>query len=112
MVARVWHGYTTRENADAYEAMLTPELLPGLSTKKGFRGSYLLRRALGHEVEFITMILWDSLDDIRAIAGPDYETAVIPEERKRVLSRWDAKAAHYEVTATQANPASLLSESR
>jgi heme-degrading monooxygenase HmoA len=97
MIARVWHGYTRPENADAYESMLTPELLPGLSQKKGFRGSFLFRRAVGDEVEFVTTILWDSLDDLRAIAGADYETAIIPDERKRVLSRWDAKAAHYEV---------------
>lgn len=118
MVARVWHGYTTPENADAYEAMLKPELLPGLSSKKGFRGSYLLRRNVQNvdtrvtEVEFITLILWDSLDDIRAIAGADYETAVIPEERKRVLSRWDAKASHYDVTAMKPSPASFPEESQ
>ncbi|HUE85689.1 MAG TPA: hypothetical protein VMO26_06390 [Vicinamibacterales bacterium] len=112
MIARVWYGYTTPGNADAYEAMLQPELLPGLSTKSGFRGSYLLRRPLGAEVEFVTIILWDSLDDIRALAGANYETAVIPEERKRVLSRWDEKAAHYDVTATQANPASFGAGSR
>jgi hypothetical protein len=108
MIARVWHGYTTPANADAYQAMLQPELLPGLSTMKGFRGSYLLRRAHGGEVEFITIILWDSLDDIRAIAGANYETAVIPEERKRVLSRWDEQAAHFDVTSTVANPATFL----
>jgi heme-degrading monooxygenase HmoA len=110
MIARIWHGYTTAENADAYEAMLTPELLPGLSRKPGFRGSYLMRRVIGDEVEFITMILWDSLDDVRALAGDDYETAVIPEERKRVLSRWDAKAAHYDVTSTKASPLSFPAE--
>jgi heme-degrading monooxygenase HmoA len=112
MIARVWHGYTTPDNADAYESMLQPELLPGLSTKKGFRGSYLLRRLRGSEVEFLTIILWDSLDDIRAIAGASYETAVIPEERKRVLSRWDEQAVHYEVTASQASPTSFLGGSR
>ncbi len=92
MIARVWHGYTTPENADAYASMLQPELLPGLSGRPGFRGSYLLRRAKGGEVEFITIILWDSLDDVRALAGADYETAVIPDQRRRVLSRWDEKA--------------------
>ena len=30
MIARVWHGYTRPEHADAYEAMLKPELLPGI----------------------------------------------------------------------------------
>jgi heme-degrading monooxygenase HmoA len=108
MIARLWHGYTTPDNADAYQSMLQPELLPGLSGKKRYRGSYLLRRSLGDEIEFITVILWDSLDDIRAIAGDDYEAAVIPDERKRVLSRWDEIAAHYQVTSAQASPASFL----
>ena len=108
MVARVWHGYTTLANADAYEAMLKPELLPGLSSVKGFRGSYLFRRTAGDEVEFITIILWDSLDDIRAIAGADYERAVVPEERRSVLKRWDEKAAHYDVSSAKASPLSFL----
>ena len=101
MIARVWRGYTPPESADAYESMLKPELLPGLSTKPGFRGSYLLRRASDEEVEFITIILWDSLDAVRALTGPDYEAAVVPEERRKHLSRYDAKATHYEVVSRQ-----------
>ena len=100
MIARIWHGWTRPEHADAYESHLKPELLPGLSQKKGFRGSYLLRRTAGNEVEFITVILWDSLDDVRAIAGTNYENAVIPEDRRPLLSRYDAKAGHYEVMST------------
>ena len=46
MIARVWHGFTKPEHADVYESHLKPELLPGLSQKQGFRGSYLLRRLL------------------------------------------------------------------
>jgi heme-degrading monooxygenase HmoA len=99
MVARVWHGYTKPEHADSYEAMLKPELLPGLGRMKGYRGSYLLRRAVGDEVEFITIMFWESLDDIRAVAGPDYETAVVPEERRKYLSRYDARSTHYEVAS-------------
>jgi len=80
--------------------MLKPELLPGISKKKGYRGSYLLRRSQGSEIEFITILLLDSLDDIRAAAGhSDYETAIIPEERRKYLSRHDAKSAHYEVAS-------------
>lgn len=99
MIARVWHGYTRPEHADAYEAMLKPELLPGISKVKGYKGSYLLRRKAGEEVEFITIILWQSLDAIRAVAGDDYETAVIPQERRKYLARYDARASHYEIAS-------------
>lgn len=100
MIARVWHGYTTPENADAYEAMLKPELLPGISRRTGYRGSHLMRRAAGGEVEFITILFWNSLDDLKAVTGPDFETAIVPEERRRLLSRFDARAVHYEVPAS------------
>src|SRR5271165_3589186 len=101
MIARIWHGWTKPDHADAYEAMLKPELLPGISKVKGFLGSYLLRRELGGEVEFVTVMLWDSIDSIRAVTGPDYETAVVPEERRAHLTRYDARSAHYEIVSTQ-----------
>jgi heme-degrading monooxygenase HmoA len=104
MIARIWHGYTKPEHADAYEAMLKPELLPGISKVVGYIGSYLLRRPRGPEIEFVTIMLWDSIDAIRAVAGPDYETAVIPEERRRYLSRFDAQSAHYEIASIHLPP--------
>jgi heme-degrading monooxygenase HmoA len=99
MIARMWHGYTTPENADAYEAMLKPEVLPGVGRSQGYRGSYFLRRNLGTEVEFVTAMLWESLDAIRAFAGPNYEVAIVPPERRRVLKRFDEKSAHYEIVS-------------
>jgi heme-degrading monooxygenase HmoA len=104
VIARIWHGYTKPEHAEAYEALLKPELLPGVSQVRGYKGSYLLRRALGAEVEFITIMLWDSIEDIRAVAGADYETAVIPEERRKYLARFDAKSAHYEIASIHGLP--------
>jgi heme-degrading monooxygenase HmoA len=100
MIARVWHGYTKPEHADAYESMLKPELLPGISKVKGYKGSFLLRRNAGAEVEFITILLWESIDAIRAVAGADYAAAVIPEERRKYLLRGDAVASHYEIAST------------
>ncbi len=85
MIARVWHGYSKPEHADAYEAMLKPELLPGISKMIGYRGSYLLRRGNGAEVEFITIMLWDSIGDIRAVAGADYETADHPRRKTKYV---------------------------
>lgn len=99
MIARIWHGYTKPEHADAYEAMLKPELLPGIGKVKGYQSSYLLRRDLGGEIEFITIMLWDSVDSIRAVAGQDYETSVIPEERKKYLTCYDSKSVHFEVVS-------------
>ena len=100
MIARIWRGYAKPEHADSYAGMLEPELLPGLTAMAGYRGSYLLRRVHEAEIEFVTIILWDSLDAIRAIAGEDYERAVVPEERRRHLTRWDDVAQHYEVEST------------
>jgi heme-degrading monooxygenase HmoA len=101
MIARVWRGWTTAEDVDGYEGHLKPELLPGLSKVAGFRGSYLLRRLVGEEVEFITIILWDSIEAVRAVAGEDYERAVVPEERKKYLKRVEPRVVHFEVVAEQ-----------
>jgi heme-degrading monooxygenase HmoA len=100
MIARMWHGYATPENADAYEAMLKPELLPGLSKMPGFLGSYLLRRPSGDEVEFITIILWESYEALKTVAGENYQIAIVPEERRRYLKRYDSRAEHYDVQST------------
>jgi antibiotic biosynthesis monooxygenase (ABM) superfamily enzyme len=100
VIARIWHGYARPEHADAYEAMLKPELLPGIGKVKGYMGSYLLRRNAGDEIEFITILLFDSIESIRAVAGPDYETAVVPEERRKYLAHYDPKSAHYEIVST------------
>jgi len=99
MIARVWHGYTRPANAGKYEAMLKPDIIPGLRNLKGYRGSILLRKPGPDEVEFITVTLWDSMEAIRAVAGVNYEKAVVPEERRAVLTRYDPKATHYEVAS-------------
>ena len=97
MIARIWHGYTTPTNADAYEATLTTEILPGIKEVRGYLGSYILRRSNGNEVEFVTVLLWESLDALRAFAGPHYEVAIVPAERRRFLLHYDEQSAHYDV---------------
>ena len=100
MIARLWRGFAKPGHADAYEAMLQPELLPGIGKVKGFRRSYLLRRPAGEETEFITIMLFDSMEAIKAVTGPDFETAVVPEARRQHLARYDAKSLHYEIVST------------
>jgi heme-degrading monooxygenase HmoA len=96
MISRVWHGWTTRENANAYETLLRKEVLPGIHRVRGFKGANVLRRDLTDEVEFVTITLFDSLEAVKQFAGEDYEAAVILPEAHRLLARFDARSAHYE----------------
>ncbi len=107
MIARIWRGFTKPEDAAAYEAMLKPELLPGLAAAKGYMGSFLGKRSNGSEVEFITIMLWESIDAIQAIAGPEFEKAVVPPERRRYLTRYETESAHYEIASAQGRFADL-----
>jgi heme-degrading monooxygenase HmoA len=96
MISRIWHGWTTREKADAYEALLKSEVLPGIHRVKGFKGAHLLRRDGKEEVEFITLTFFDSLAAVQEFAGEDYEVAVVPPEARKLLARFDERSAHYE----------------
>ena len=101
MISRIWHGWTTRGNADKYEAMLKEEIFVGIQNRhiRGFKGIQLLRRESRDEVEFVTMMLFDSLGAVREFAGSDYEMAVVPEKARAVLSHFDERSQHYEVRA-------------
>lgn len=101
MIARIWHGWTTPANADTYEALLKEEIFVGIQERHipGLRGIQLLRRPAGEEVEFVTIMHFDSLDAVREFAGEDYEVAVVPETARAVLAHFDARSQHYEVRA-------------
>lgn len=98
MIKRIWHGYTTLENADAYERLLDTSVFPGIEAKKipGYRSIELLRRTAGDEVEFTTVMCFDSLDNVIAFQGADYEAAYVPEAARKILKRWDARSTHHE----------------
>jgi heme-degrading monooxygenase HmoA len=97
MIARVWHGWTSRRNAEAYERHFHTTVLGELNRLDGFEGAYLLRRQDGEEVEFIAITHFESIEAVRSFAGADYSVAVIADEAKRVLSRYDHRAEHYTV---------------
>jgi len=99
VICRIWHGWTTRANADAYEQLLKEEIFVGIASRKieGYRGIQLLRRELESETEFVTMMWFTSLDAVAAFAGADYTRAVVPPKAQALLSRYDSRSAHYEV---------------
>jgi hypothetical protein len=98
MIARVWHGATTKQNAAAYENLLRTEVFPEIARVPGSHGAELLRRDDGDDVAFITICYFESLAGVKAFAGGDYEKSVIRPEAHRLLKRFDERAKHYEVS--------------
>jgi antibiotic biosynthesis monooxygenase (ABM) superfamily enzyme len=99
MITRVWRGWTTTGNADAYERFLLVELFPSMRSIPGFDGAAVLRRSEGDEVGFVTLTRFESLDAIRAFAGDDCETPVLEPRALELLSRYEERAVHYETAS-------------
>lgn len=97
MIARVWRGWTKAEDADEYEKLLREVVYPGLRALAGYRDGYILRHNGEPETEFVTVNLFESLEAVKAFAGPDYETPVFEPEARRLLSRVEPIARHYDV---------------
>ena len=99
MISRIWHGYTTHDNADTYENTLKNEVMHEIQGKQipGFKEIRLLRKEHADEVEFITTILFEDLESVKAFAGDDYEKAFVPAAARKVLKRYDERVQHYEV---------------
>ena len=100
MIARLWRGWTSRENADAYERLLQERVLPGLKRLDGYRGGYILRQESNEEVEFVVMNLFESLEAVQAFAGPEYTVPVFEPEARQLLSKVEPIARHYEIKTT------------
>jgi heme-degrading monooxygenase HmoA len=73
MIGRIWHGFTTFDNADNYEKLLREEVFTGIKDRniEGFNGIQLFRRQLESETEFITIMWFDSLASVAEFAGAD-----------------------------------------
>ena len=99
MIKRIWHGYADPHNADVYERLLLSEILPEIGARNipGYRGVEVLRRNLDSEVEFITIMRFDSIESVKGFVGEDYEVAHVPDSAQAVLKRWDERSQHYRV---------------
>ena len=114
MILRLWRGWATPENADSYEELIRTAIFPGIlaRTVAGLEGLKLFRRPLDAEVEFMTLMCFASWNAVKAFAGPDWETSVVPPAARAVLARFDEKAAHYErrVTSEKSPRAAMIGE--
>jgi len=102
-IKRVWHGWTTKENADSYQSILQNEVIPGIEAKNipGLKKFEILRIELEDEVEFVTMITFDTLQDVIAFQGEDYQKSYVPYAAHKVLKKWDPETLHYDLIETR-----------
>jgi len=108
MISRIWHGWTTIEDAGKYETLLRAEVLPGIHRIRGYTGAYLMRReAANHEMEFVTITQFTDISAVKAFAGKDYERAVIAPGAGKLLTHYDERSAHYETLLTPSDVRAL-----
>lgn len=99
MICRLWRGWTRVEDAAAYEELLRSTIIPGIEARgiAGFRHIDLMRRMMGEEVEFTTIMWFEDVAAIEAFVGEDVEAAHVPASARSVLARFDERAMHYQV---------------
>ena len=97
MIARQWIGETLESNADVYGKYLEETGVREIKATKGNQGVWLMRRRHQGKAEFIVTSLWDTLDSIKAFAGPEYERAVYYPEDEKFLLKLDPFVRHYDV---------------
>ncbi len=102
-IKRVWHGWTTKENAAKYQNILITEVLPSIETKKipGYKMIEVLKIELEDEIEFVTIMTFESLKNVIDFQGENYKKCYVPDAAQKVLKRWDQESMHYELLETR-----------
>lgn len=102
-VARIWHGWTAVDNADAYQTVVEREVFPAIFARHipGLVSAQLMRSddVIDGEVEFTTIIWFDSLDSVTNFMGEHYRQAHMPDNARAVLKRFDPEAKHFHLFA-------------
>lgn len=106
MICRLWRGWTTKDNADAYERVVRGQVIPGIEARRipGFRSIDLVRREGADDVEFMTLMWFETLDSVKVFMGEDHENAHVPPEAQAVLADFGRRSAHYEVLDHREQP--------
>ena len=98
MIARIWHGWTKPADAKAYEKMLRNEIFPSIAARNisGYHGGELFIGEDGNEVEFVTLLRFDSMKGVKEFAGADESRPVIYPGVEELLTRME-RAQHYRI---------------
>lgn len=98
MIARIWHGWTRPADAKAYENMLRNEIFSSIAARKipGYHGAELFIREDGNEIEFVTLLRFDSMEGVKEFAGADETRPVIYPGVERLLTRME-RSVHYRI---------------
>jgi antibiotic biosynthesis monooxygenase (ABM) superfamily enzyme len=97
VIARVWRGATLAEDGDAYAAYLEETGMRNAREIPGSRGTLVLRRTRAGYAEFETILLFESMEDVKGFAGDELDAAVFFDEDNRYLVERDLEVTHYEV---------------
>ena len=96
-MVRTWRGWTRAEDADRYADYVRETGLSGYRATPGNLGAWILRRPDGDRCEFVTVSVWDSLEDVRGFAGEDVERAVFYPEDDAFLVERELTVRHWEL---------------
>ena len=75
MICRLWRGWTTADNADAYERIVRGQVIPGIEARHidGFRHIDLMKADCGDE-DMEPLVRRLSAFALRALSNPQAET--------------------------------------
>ena len=109
MIGRVWHGWTTHANAEAFETYMRNEEWPAIFARniKGLREIQCLRLVRPGHTEFKTLMRFNSLEAVQEFAGTTTHKAVLPPRARDLLRRYDARAEHFEICEMRSSEASI-----
>ena len=100
MIARIWHGRTPLEKADAYSKFLNVRAIPDYRGIPGNLAVHILRRDDGDATHFYTFTLWESLEAIQKFAGSPIDLAKYYPEDQEFLLEFEPHVTHCDVVGS------------
>lgn len=102
MILRLWSGWTTAEQAQAYDQVLDSEVAPGIVERslpglERFEVWHRIAQERGDRHEFLTAMRFTDLAAVAEFTGGDPHASVVPARARAVLDSFDAHSRHYEL---------------